>query len=225
MHQLERWFGAGAGRHEDSYPWVTLTYAQSLDGSITSARGQPLGLSGPESMKMTHHLRSNHDAILVGIGTVLADNPRLTARGVGKEQPQPVVLDSKLRFPLTSKLFEHTKKPWIATSIEAPAALKKRLKDLQADVIEFGLDSNGYVPLDDLLKELWNRGIRSLMVEGGSRVITQFLVHKFVDGVVITIAPTFVGGLSVIEKRMSREIKDVFVEKAGEDIVIWGRLK
>ncbi len=77
-------------------PAITLSYAQSLDGSLTTRRGRPLALSGPESYQLTHHLRADHDAILVGIDTVLADDPRLTVRGVRGEAPQPVVLDSRL---------------------------------------------------------------------------------------------------------------------------------
>ncbi|KAJ0388844.1 hypothetical protein ATCC90586_010655 [Pythium insidiosum] len=86
-------------------PMVTLTYAQSLDGSIAAQRGTPTLLSGPASMTMTHRLRTLHDGILVGIGTILADNPSLNTRLVDGPSPQPVVLDSALRCPLDIKLF------------------------------------------------------------------------------------------------------------------------
>jgi 3,4-dihydroxy 2-butanone 4-phosphate synthase/GTP cyclohydrolase II len=99
-------------------PRVTLTYAQSLDGCIAARRGEPYLLSGPESKRMTHQLRAAHSAILVGIGTVLADNPRLTARVAGGENPQPVVLDSRLRLPLDARLLQ-TGSPWIATTYSA----------------------------------------------------------------------------------------------------------
>ena len=84
-------------------PRVTLTYAQSLDGSITARSGAPLSLSGAESLHYTHQLRAAHDAILVGIGTVLSDDPRLDVRLVTGPSPRPIVLDSELRCPVTAR--------------------------------------------------------------------------------------------------------------------------
>ncbi|MCK4899238.1 MAG: RibD family protein, partial [Anaerolineales bacterium] len=85
-------------------PLVTLSYAQSLDGSIAVRRGSPLSLSSPEAMTLTHRLRAAHETILVGIGTVLADNPRLTVRLVEGRNPQPIILDSHLRLFLDANL-------------------------------------------------------------------------------------------------------------------------
>ena len=95
---------AELARQNTGRPFVTLTYAQSLDGSIARVPGKRLQLSGPEAQAMTHRLRAVNDAILVGIGTVLADNPRLTVRLAEGSDPQPVILDSKLRFPLDANL-------------------------------------------------------------------------------------------------------------------------
>ena len=92
-------------------PSVTLTYAQSLDGSITTQRGKPTAISGKESLLLTHQLRATHDAILVGIGTILADNPRLNVRLAVGPHPQPVILDSQLRFPLDAKLLQNKCSP------------------------------------------------------------------------------------------------------------------
>ncbi len=104
---------------------VGLCYAQSLDGCLAEARGRPTALSGPESGRLTHRLRSLHDAILVGVGTVLADDPRLTVRGVRGPSPQPVILDSRLRTPPDAYLVaQHPRPAWIAalaTEIEAQA--------------------------------------------------------------------------------------------------------
>ncbi|RUS18171.1 bacterial bifunctional deaminase-reductase [Endogone sp. FLAS-F59071] len=108
-------------------PFVTLTYAQSLDGKIAGLNGRQIILSGQESMIMTHRLRTVHDAIMVGIGTVLNDDPRLSARLVDPSdptpprQPQPIVLDTHLRFPFTAKLLQNFrngtgKAPWIVTA-------------------------------------------------------------------------------------------------------------
>ena len=115
-------------------PFVTLSYAQSLDGSIAAKRGEALGLSGPESLRLTHRLRSMHDAILVGIGTVLSDNPRLTVRLVNGQNPRPIVVDSQLRIPLNCKLFhENSVTPWVAATENIRPAAEKRSK-LQAQV-------------------------------------------------------------------------------------------
>ena len=104
---------------DDDTPFVTLAYAQSLDGSIAAYPGVPLAISGPVSMGITHRLRARHQAILVGIGTVLADDPRLNVRLVPGKNPQPVVLDNQLRFPLKARLLQGEKKPWIMTSKQA----------------------------------------------------------------------------------------------------------
>src|SRR4029450_6900487 len=110
-------------------PFVTLSYAQSVDGSIAARPGQPLALSGTRSMTLTHQLRAAHDAILVGIGTVLADNPRLTVRLVEGKNPQPIVADSRLRFPLSANLLcAHPLAPWIAAGEPADASRQRVLE-------------------------------------------------------------------------------------------------
>ena len=105
LQSLEALSARAAAHHRRTgRPFVTLTYAQSLDGSIAADPGQPLSLSGPQSLLLTHYLRAAHDAILVGIGTVLADNPLLNVRLVEGKNPQPVIVDSQLRFPLDANL-------------------------------------------------------------------------------------------------------------------------
>ena len=103
--------GAARGR-----PFVTLAYAQSLDGSIAGQGGRPLSLSGPSSLQLTHELRAAHDAILVGIGTVLSDNPRLNVRLVAGLDPQPIVVDSRLRLPEAAHLMESGRGTWLAVT-------------------------------------------------------------------------------------------------------------
>src|SRR5205823_12555295 len=112
--------GAAEQHRHSSRPFVTLSYAQSVDGSIAARPGQPLALSGALSMTLTHQLRAAHDAILVGIGTVLADNPRLSVRLVEGKDPQPIVADSRLRLPLSANLlYQHPLSPWIASGDQA----------------------------------------------------------------------------------------------------------
>jgi GTP cyclohydrolase II len=98
-------------------PFVTLAYAQSIDGSISIARGQRSALSGPESLRYTHALRAGHDGILVGVGTVLADDPELRVRLVDGRDPQPVIVDSHLSTPIEAKLLAQSgRNPWIGTT-------------------------------------------------------------------------------------------------------------
>jgi 3,4-dihydroxy 2-butanone 4-phosphate synthase/GTP cyclohydrolase II len=181
-------------------PLVTLTYAQSLDGSIAARPGRPLALSGPQSQAFTHSLRAAHDAILVGIGTVLADNPRLSVRLVPGANPQPVVLDSRLRFPLYAHLLrQNGQPPWIATSQQADPERREVLTKAGARILPLPTGPEGWIDLAALLTRLGDLGIKTLMVEGGAQIITSFLAARLVDQIVITIAPLLVGGLRVVD--------------------------
>lgn len=192
-------------------PFVTLAYAQSVDGSIALARGLRSALSGPESLRFTHALRARHDGILVGVGTVLADDPELRVRLVDGRDPQPVIVDSHLSTPVEAKLLSQTgRRPWIGTTSGngAPhndgSALSPD-RDRRAPIEARGArlfvsdpQENGWVDLAALLRQLHTAGIEHLMVEGGARIITSFLDARLVDYVAVTIAPTFMGGLSAV---------------------------
>ena len=201
-------------------PFITLSYAQSLDGSITATAGQPLALSGPEAMKLTHELRAGHDAILVGIGTVLADNPRLTVRLASGPNPQPVVLDSRLRLPFTANLLGHPKPPIIASTDRASAERQAALESKGARVIRFPANEGGRVHLPALLEWLAQNGIKSVMVEGGSAVITSFLSAHLVDRVIVTIAPRFVGGLHAVTARCDLPLRNARYRVLGADVIV-----
>lgn len=215
----------------DGPPTVTLTYAQSLDGSIAARRGKSMSLSGPESLRLTHALRAEHDAILIGIETVLSDDPQLTVRRVEGPDPQPVVLDSRLRTPVTAKLFQHpTMRPWIATTEAAPAAEQERLEKAGATVLRLPADDDGRVDLGALLAALAEKRVRSLMVEGGARVITSFLAAQLVDRLVLTVVPLLVGGLSAVGELAEKNgdafpvLRNPRYEWVGNDLVIAGEL-
>jgi GTP cyclohydrolase II len=216
-----------AHRQSTGRPFVTLSYAQSLDGSIADRPGHPLALSGSESMTMTHGLRASHEAILVGIGTVLADNPRLSVRLVDGADPQPVVVDSRLRFPPYASLLKSSRSPWIATSAEADAERQQALEAAGARVLRVP-GSNGWVDLPNLLGHLGAMGISSLMVEGGAQIITSFLASRLVDQVVLTIAPLLVGGLRVVDRpgyapgRRLPRLKNLTYQQLGDDLVLRG---
>ena len=192
-------------------PFVTLAYAQSVDGSIAIARGERCTLSGPDSLRFTHMLRNCHDAILVGVGTVLADDPELSVRMIEGRNPQPVVVDSQLRTPLTAKLLGRSGlRPWIGTTVAEtvdPTPLmagdgrSERRAHMEARgclLMDCPAEPNGWVDLTALLRSLHAQGIAHVMVEGGARIITSLLGARLVDYAVVTIAPRFLGGLSAV---------------------------
>lgn len=210
-------------------PFVTLSYAQSVDGSITRRRGEPLALSGQESLTLTHQLRTGHDAILVGIGTVLADDPRLTVRLVAGPDPQPIIVDSQLRLPLTAKLLtEHPRKPIVATTSAADPRQEAALQDMGATVVRLPLTENGRVSLPALLDWLHQSGIRRLMVEGGANIITSFLAAQLVDRLVITVAPLLVGGLNAVGNLNGSglpQLKNLHTQWLGKDMILSGDVR
>ena len=209
-------------------PTVTLSYAQSLDGCIAMHPGRPIRLSGAESEAMTHSVRGVHDAILVGIGTVLADDPGLTVRLAKGAQPQPVILDSRLRFPLTAQLLgANDIRPWIATTEQASPDRRKALEGAGARVICLPSNNRGWVDLPALLSRLGEEAMGSVMVEGGARVITSFLTEKLVDHVVLTVAPVVLGGMRAVKPMEGAyaefpTLANTGYKQVGKDMVIWG---
>jgi GTP cyclohydrolase II len=218
---------AGAHRSRSGRPLVTLTYAQSLDGSIADRPGRPLALSGSQSMALTHSLRASHQAILVGIGTVLADNPRLNVRLVSGPDPQPVVVDSRLRFPPYAHLLKNRRAPLIATTQDADPERQQALEASGARVLRLP-SPNGWVDLAALLDNLGARGIDHVMVEGGAQIITSFLVSRLVDQVVLTIAPLLVDGLRVVHHLRTSStgqfprLTNLSYQQLGDDLVLRG---
>jgi len=232
MEQIEALLTQIAGpRLETGRPFLTLSYAQSLDGCVTAVSGQPLTLSGPQSMTMTHRLRAAHDAILVGIGTLLADNPRLTVRLVDGKNPQPVVVDSRLRFPIQANLLrDHPLPPWIAASQHADQDRQRALERLGARVLRLPADANGQVDLLALVECLGALGVQRLMVEGGARIITSFLRQRLVDLLVLTVSPRLVGGVHAVGSLDGTgtacfpHLSHPGHAWLGEDLILWGRL-
>jgi 3,4-dihydroxy 2-butanone 4-phosphate synthase/GTP cyclohydrolase II len=221
---------AATHRRRTGRPFVTLSYAQSLDGCIAAQPGQPLALSGSQSLILTHKLRAAHDAILVGIGTVLADDPQLNVRLVAGDNPQPVVVDSRLRFPLNANLLQHPPLPWIATSRQTGESRQQALEIVGARVLCLPTNAKGQVDLAVLLEQLGDLGVNSLMVEGGAGVITSFLSERLVDYMILTIAPTLVGGLSAVNHLEQFDpahlprLSNPRSEWMGKDLILSGRL-
>lgn len=183
-------------------PLVTLSYAQSIDGTIAAANGAPLRISSERALLFTHLLRATHEAILVGIGTVLNDDPRLNVRLLQGRDPQPVILDSHLRTPPTARVLSGSRSAWFATTSADPGRTQA-LQAAGAQIWRLPADSRGQVDLGALLRRLGEQGIHSVMVEGGARVLRSFLQARLVNNVVVTIAPFFGGGLRVLPDLMN----------------------
>jgi 3,4-dihydroxy 2-butanone 4-phosphate synthase/GTP cyclohydrolase II len=186
-------------------------------------------ISSSQSLNLTHRLRAGHDAILVGVGTVLADNPRLTVRLAEGQDPQPIIVDSQLRFPLNARLLQHRcHRPWIATTEAAADDRQRALEAAGACILRLPANCNDQVDLKALLARLAESGINSLMVEGGARVITSFLAARLVDRLVITVAPLLVGGLSAVGDLVQQNghgfphLRNPHYEWLGPDMVLSG---
>lgn len=199
-------------------PYVTLTFAQSLDAKIAGTGGKQLALSGKESMLMTHWMRTLHDGILVGIGTAINDNPQLNTRHLPPlpvdfphryHLPRPIILDTHLRLPVDCKLLNNYKsgagrRPWVVTSVssvdddESRKPRKSNLQAAGARIVEVSTDADDSISVVGLLAKLHELGIHSVMVEGGARIIQSFLGAEVrhrncIDTVIVTVAPTLVG--------------------------------
>lgn len=239
-------------------PHVTLTYATSMDSSLTLAPGLQTVLSGPETKAMTHYLRSKHDAILIGVGTAIADNPALNCRlegsgGYGgwawEGQPRPVVIDPGARWVLTpqSRVLQTVQDgkgrgPWV---IIAPGFA---IDPMRLELLKYyggkylGLtdfDKKWRLRWEAILKALAAEGIRSVMIEGGGMVINDLLQLEnacFVNSVVVTVAPTYLGRGGVVVSPATRhdgtgrlqpavKFQDVKWQPLGQDVVMCGRLR
>lgn len=219
-------------------PFVTIKVAISLDGRIATLTGDSQWISGPDSLKVAHQLRRDHDAVLVGIGTVLKDDPTLTVRLVEGRNPVRVVVDSLCRIPLNSKLLDNTvecKTLVASTEAAGPEALA-RVKQKGADVIILSrvaeCDSpTPHIDLAALLDELASRRIHSVLVEGGAGIITSLLRARLVDRMVVAVAPKIIGkGIEAVGDLGIRRLADaitfssVKTERVGNDTIFDCRL-
>ena len=217
-----------SGDLELERPFATLSYAQSIDGSIALDQDVPLSMSGKQANAMTHALRSEHDVILVGIGTIISDDPDLTVREVEGVNPQPIILDSKLRFPTTANMLRNSGPPaWVFCGPNPSLKKKNNLEDAGLRVSSVSLDGEGRLNLDDILEKVYSEGFRSIMVEGGRQVITQFILNELVDHVVITLTPSLLGGLNAIGDinklgNLRPRLRNIGYEKLGDDFIVWG---
>ncbi len=177
-------------------PWVMLKTAQSLDGKVASSFGESQYISGPKALSYVHDLRGDSDAILVGVATIIADNPQLTCRGAS-DRPDPlrVILDTHGRTPPTSRVCNQSSSDptWIYTSDKSPEEWRKAMTNRDVRVITVPT-LNNRIDLPEVIRDLADHGIQSLMVEGGPMVHAGFIAIGLVDEWQTVISPIVLGG-------------------------------
>jgi diaminohydroxyphosphoribosylaminopyrimidine deaminase/5-amino-6-(5-phosphoribosylamino)uracil reductase len=210
-------------------PYVTLKWAQTLDGRIATAGGSSRWIASPPSLKLAHKLRAEHDAITAGINNILLDDPELTLRLVKGRSPLRIILDSMLRIPLEAKVLQNqeTVKTVIACTHAAPEERCKALAGKGIEVLTVAADAQGHVDLPELLKALGERNISSLLVEGGGEVHTSFLRLGLADKLVVIIAPKILGkgtdavrDLNITDLNKAYKLTFDKVYRSGDDIVV-----
>lgn len=219
-------------------PLITLKVALSMDGKVATPLGEARWISGEESRKYVHKLRQNADAIMVGIGTVLEDDPLLTVRLPSFKKPrQPwrVIVDSSLRLPLGSQIVRTAKNypTLVATTNSAPLDQIKKLEKAHVEVLIAAKDRQGRVSLNALMEELAKRGILSVLLEGGPTLNASALQEKLIDRLLFFIAPKLIGGEkapgAIGGKGISRlkdaiPVKNLRVRKLGFDLLVEGEI-
>ena len=209
-------------------PYVTLKIAQTIDGRIATSTGHARWITSKPARKEAHRIRANNDAILVGIGTVLADNPQLNVRLVKGNNPVRIVLDSNLKIPFTSQLLndEFVHQTIIATSSNNMEKLD-HIKKTGAHIWQIEKDNNGHVSLKALLKKIGQARMSSVMVEGGAEIFTSFIKEKLADRIVFLLAPKILGagknaigdlGINLVDDCI--RLKNIKTKKMGEDLLI-----
>lgn len=212
-----------------SRPCLTLTYAQSLDGCISADPQTSTPISNHASQVMTHRLRAAHDAILVGINTVLVDDPQLNVRYANGSNPTPVIVDSRLRTPTECRLLQRPDiAPMIATTEQASSGREAELIGAGALVKRLPATADGHVDLDLLFEYLREVDIRSVMIEGGAKIITSMLKRQLADQLVLAISPLILGGVRAVESLCDvaldarPRLRNVHFESVEGEIVIQG---
>jgi len=219
-------------------PLVTLKAAASLDGKIATRAGNARWISSEASRNYAHRLRQAMDAVMVGVGTVLKDDPLLTVRVAGKKQvrhPLRIVVDSRLRIPFQAQIVRTAGQypTLVATTQGAALSKRQRLAKANVEVLIIKKDAHGQVSLKALLKELAKRGIMSVLLEGGSTLNANALREKVVDRLLLFLAPKLIGGQKapgviggegVFQIKKAKPVKILKIKRLGPDVLIEGAL-
>jgi diaminohydroxyphosphoribosylaminopyrimidine deaminase/5-amino-6-(5-phosphoribosylamino)uracil reductase len=212
-------------------PFITIKYAQSLDGRIATVQGNSRWISSERARKFTHRLRAQHDAVMVGRGTVLADDPLLTVRLAKGENPLRICLDSNLRIPLNAQVLQDEGKTLIVTTDEHAKDKIEKIRKLGKDVLVNHKGTDGRVALRPLMKALAERRIASILVEGGAGVITSLLKEGLVNRMVVITTPLIlgkgleaIGDLGIIDLERAIRPSSCKIKQIDKDVVFDLRL-
>lgn len=217
----------GTVRHADR-PYVVLKYAQTLDGRIATASGDARWISGEAERRVSHALRAACDAVLIGVGTVVTDDPQLTVRMVPGASPLRVVLDSTLRLPFDARILEPDAGTTVLTTERAPVDRRRALTARHVGVEVLPAGPRG-VDVAAALAVLGRAGVETLLVEGGARVITSLLAAGVVDRLVVGVAPTIlgqgteaVGPLGITSVADGLKLVNRSLHVVGDDVLVSG---
>lgn len=211
-------------------PYVTMKFAASLDGKIATRTGDSKYITGAEARRWVHRERDDHDAIMVGINTVLADDPQLTARDPEGRTPTKIIVDSRGRLPRDAKLFEQAENGVVVLTTEAGAQSLKGRKELRILVSE---QRDGRVCLEDALQRLGKAGFNTVFLEGGSGLNGSMLDRGLVDRVAGFVAPVLLGGKGALSPVGGKgketvedglRLRDVGWTPLGSDLLVEGYL-
>ncbi|GHT93835.1 riboflavin biosynthesis protein RibD [Alphaproteobacteria bacterium] len=216
-------------------PYVTAKIAQSLDGKIATNTGDSKWITSEESRRKAHMMRKSSDAVLVGIDTVIKDNPELTVRNIATDrQPTRIVFDSKCRIPLDSKLVVSNSEISPLIVVVSEEADKKQINTLVEKGITVITAGKERVDIVTALRKIGELNIMNILVEGGSTILGAFLKEQQVDRVCVFTAPILiggdcakgsVGGTGIDFLRDAIKIKNMKCDKSGDDFVFEGKLK
>lgn len=219
---------------EHKKPFVVLKAAMTLDGKIATATGQSKWITNETSRAYGYKLRDIYDGIMVGINTVIEDNPMLTARVDGGKNPIRIVVDSSLKIDINANVVQDkSAKTIVATTDKADKDKILKLQAQDVDVIVVDKDENDKVDIEKLLDILGQQNICSILVEGGATLSGSFVAKKLVDKVYFFIAPKIIGGkeaktpvagTGILNLQEALALKDIKIEKLEEDILIIGRV-
>lgn len=215
-------------------PWVIAKWAMTLDGKIATKTGDSRWISNEASRTVVHGLRGRVDAIVVGIGTALADDPLLTARPAGPRTALRIVVDSQCRLPVTAQLVKTVREipTLIATSSTASADRIAALQVQGIEVVPLPTDAAGRVSLSVLCDELGRRRLTNVLVEGGAKLLGEFFDQKLVDEAYVFVAPKLIGGATAPSPLAGRGIDlmqqaqklcHVEIQLLESDVLIHGR--
>lgn len=210
-------------------PFIILKTAQSLDGKIASFTGDSQWITSEESRQYVQKLRQEVDAVLVGVNTVLRDNPRLTVRLTPPKKLFKIIIDPHLKTPLKARLFKNAKKVILLTTKQSVSSVKKKILRNKAEIMEVKYTPEGKLDLVEALKRLSMSGITSILVEGGGETLAGFIEKGLFDEIYFFIAPKIIGGrnaLTSVEGGGTAEIhnalsfKKYTLKKIGQDLLI-----